>query len=143
MSRYIHVHNVLCYLVFILFTETVAFPSDLGFIKVNVNQSGFYRVNYDLRNWYNIIAHLQSNPDSEVHTSCVHCVLCGANGTLPHSSLSLFLSFSSLPLSPTLSHSSLSLFPSFSLPPSRSPFLSFLPPSLSLPLHHTTGTHSQ
>jgi aminopeptidase N len=48
--------------------ETVAFPSDLGFIKVNVNQSGFYRVNYDLRNWYNIIAHLQSNPDSEVLT---------------------------------------------------------------------------
>ena len=42
------------------------FPSDKGFIKVNVEQSGFYRVNYDDPNWYDIIAHLQSNPDSKV-----------------------------------------------------------------------------
>ena len=46
------------------------FPSDKGFIKVNVEQSGFYRVNYDLSNWHDIISHLHSNPKSEVH--CVH-----------------------------------------------------------------------
>lgn len=45
---------------------TVSFPANSGFIKVNVNQTGFYRVNYDLSNWYDIIAHLRSNPNSEV-----------------------------------------------------------------------------
>jgi aminopeptidase N len=44
----------------------VTFAADAGFIKVNVNQTGFYRVNYDLGNWHDIIAHLRSNPQSQV-----------------------------------------------------------------------------
>ena len=54
-------------------TETVDFPSDKGFIKVNVGQTGFYRVNYDLSNWLNLIAHLHDNPQSQVHV--VSCTL--------------------------------------------------------------------
>lgn len=55
---------------------TVHFPVNSGFIKVNVNQTGFYRVNYDLSNWYDIIAHLRSNPNSEVrHQSVVGYIL--------------------------------------------------------------------
>ena len=35
-------------------------------VKANVNQSGFYRVNYDIDNWYLLISHLKGDLQSTV-----------------------------------------------------------------------------
>ena len=44
---------------FFLFIDTINWDSSSnGFIKANVNQTGFYRVNYDIENWRKIINHL-------------------------------------------------------------------------------------
>ena len=39
-------------------------------VKANVNQSGFYRVNYDIGNWYLLISHLKGNLQSTVSDCC-------------------------------------------------------------------------
>ncbi|XP_003386159.1 PREDICTED: glutamyl aminopeptidase-like isoform X1 [Amphimedon queenslandica] len=38
--------------------------SNDGFIKANANQTGFYRVNYDVGNWQSITAHLMTPPNN-------------------------------------------------------------------------------
>ena len=46
-----------------------------GWIKANVNQTGFYRVNYEEENWRRIIQHLKDNPQSNK----VHSLACACN----------------------------------------------------------------
>ena len=42
-----------------MFIDTIDWDlSSDGFIKANINQTGFYRVNYDIENWQKIINHL-------------------------------------------------------------------------------------
>jgi aminopeptidase N len=42
----------------------IQWRSSDGFIKANINQKGFYRVNYDIDNWQKIINHLMIPPDT-------------------------------------------------------------------------------
>ena len=49
------------------FPESVSASLQPGcWVKANVNQSGFYRVNYDTDNWYLLISHLKGSLQSTV-----------------------------------------------------------------------------
>jgi len=41
---------------------TIPLMNDAGWVIFNLQSTGFYRVNYDIRNWYRLIAELKSNP---------------------------------------------------------------------------------
>lgn len=53
-------------------SESVSWPKNRGWIKVNVNQTGFYRVNYELANWWRLTEHLKQSPNSEVDQCMWH-----------------------------------------------------------------------
>ena len=46
-------------------------PAGEGWIKANLEHTGFYRVNYDSQNWARLIQHLNDNPDSSVSRPAV------------------------------------------------------------------------
>lgn len=52
-------------------SESVSWPND-RWIKVNVNQTGFYRVNYELANWWKLTEHLKQTPNSVVDQCTWH-----------------------------------------------------------------------
>ena len=41
-------------------------PGPGCWVKANVDQSGFYRVNYNINNWYLLISHLKGDLQSTV-----------------------------------------------------------------------------
>ena len=50
----------------LLCLDTITWSNSEGFIKLDSNENGFYRVNYDTSNWKSIIAFLSNDPMSQV-----------------------------------------------------------------------------
>lgn len=45
----------------VLFTVKIEIPQSVTWIKVNYNQKGYYRVNYDEQNWKKLIELMKNN----------------------------------------------------------------------------------
>ena len=45
---------------------TLKWPAGVQWVKADVGETGFYRVNYEADNWRALTQHLMENPDSTV-----------------------------------------------------------------------------